>query len=159
MTLPEWVDWSNTAVGGVGLLLTIAAIVQATGAKQAAREAREAIWQREATDSFSKLGGLAGELVQLLQLERPSEAAVRVRDLLAQIPRDRARFVRFLAADSDKLKAVEGAFQKLALQLSARGFLEKKDEFQLAVQEVLGANSVLSEVYGRLLARLDEEEK
>lgn len=78
--------------------------------------------------------------------------------MLAQIPRDRARFVRFLAADSDNLEVVEVAFQKLALQLSAPGFLEKKDEFQMAVQEVLGANSVLSEVYGRLLARLDEEE-
>jgi hypothetical protein len=79
--------------------------------------------------------------------------------LLAQIPQDRARFVRFLAADSDKLKAVETAFQKLALQLSTSGFLENKDEFQSAVQEVLVANVVLSEVYGRLLARLDEEGK
>ncbi|MGA2166972.1 MAG: hypothetical protein ABSG62_02090 [Terracidiphilus sp.] len=155
----DWLDWTNASVGGVGLLLTIAAIVQATGAKRAAKEAREAIWQREASDSFSELGGLAGELVQLLQFERPSEAAVRVRDLLAHIPRDRARFARFLAADSDKLKAVEAVFRKLALQLSAPGFLEKKDEFQAAVQEVLGANSVLSEVYGRLLARLDEEGK
>jgi 23S rRNA G2069 N7-methylase RlmK/C1962 C5-methylase RlmI len=78
---------------------------------------------------------------------------------LAQSPRDRARFVRFLDADSDKLKGVEVVFKKLAVQLSASGFLEKKDEFQAAVQEVIEANSVLSEVYGRLLARLDEEEK
>jgi hypothetical protein len=155
----DWFDWSNAGVGVVGLAFTLWAVWQATGAKKAATEAREAIWQREASDSFSELGALAGELVQLLQFERPNEAAVRARDLVTRIPRDRARFVRFLAADSDKLKAVEVAFQKLALQLSAPGFLEKKDEFRLAVQEVLGANSVLSEIYGRLLARLDEEEK
>lgn len=153
----DWFDWTNAGVGVAGLGLTILAIWQATGAKKAAEEAREAIWQREASDSFSELSGLAGELVQLLQFERPGEAAVRVRDLLAQIPRDRARFLRFLAADSDKLSAVEAIFRKLALQLSTPGFLEKKDEFQAAVQEVLSANSVLREVYGRLLARLDEE--
>ncbi len=158
MILHDWFDWSNAGVGVAGLAFTLLAVRQATGAKRAAEEAREAIWQREASESLSKLSGLAGDLVQLLQLERPSEAAVRVRDLLAQIPRDRTRFERFLATDSDKLEVVEVAFQKLALQLSTPGFLEKKDEFQLAVQEVLEANSVLSEVYGRLLARLDEVE-
>jgi hypothetical protein len=155
----DWFDWTNASVGGVGLLLTIAAVVQATGAKRAAREAREAIWQREASDSFSELCGLAGELAQLLQLERPNEAAVRVRDLLARIPKDRTHFDRFLDFDSDKLKVVETAFTKLALQLSSPGFLEKKDEFQVAMQEVIEANRVLGEIHGRLLARREEEEK
>ena len=41
MILHDLFDWSNAGVGGVGLLLTIAAIVQATGAKRAAREARQ----------------------------------------------------------------------------------------------------------------------
>jgi hypothetical protein len=76
MILHDWFDWSNAGVGVAGLGLTILAIWQATGAKKAAEEAREAIWQREASESFSKLSGLARDLAQLLQYERPSEAAV-----------------------------------------------------------------------------------
>jgi hypothetical protein len=154
VTLPIWVDWSNTAVGGVGLLLTITAIVQATGAKQ---EAKEAIWQREASDSFSELEGIAGELALLLQLERPSEAVVRARDLAKRIPRDRARFERFLSADSDKLKALESEFQRLAVQLSSAKFLEEKGGLQVAIQAVFDSNRELNAIYGRLLAKLDEE--
>jgi hypothetical protein len=159
MILHDWFDWTNSGIGIAGLALTVGAVWQATGAKRAATDAKEAIWQREASDSFSEIGGLAGELAMLLQFERPKEAAVRARDLVARIPRDRARFERFLAADSDKLEALESEFQQLAAHLSAPSFLEKKDEFQAATETVFEANAVLNAVYGRLLARLDKEEK
>jgi hypothetical protein len=157
MILHDWFDWSNAGVGVVGLGLTLWAVWQATGAKQAATEAREAIWQREASDSFSELERTAGELALLLQLERPNEAAVRARDLVARIPRDRARFERFLGSDFDKLKAIESAFQQLAVRLAAVGFLEEKNEAQRATEAVFEANRELNAIYGRLLARLDEE--
>jgi cytosine/uracil/thiamine/allantoin permease len=64
----DWFDWSNASVGIVGLGLTLWAVRQATGAKVAATEAREAIRQREASDSFSELGALAGDLVQLFAI-------------------------------------------------------------------------------------------
>jgi hypothetical protein len=159
MILHDWFDWSNAGVGMGGLALTVGAIWQATGAKQAAIEAKEAIWQREASDSFSDLERVASQLAVMLQLERPSEAVVLARDLVARIPRDRARFERFLASDSDKLKELEPFFQGLALQLSAPGRLEEKDELQTAVREALAAIGVLSQVHGRLLTRLDEEEQ
>jgi hypothetical protein len=157
MILHDLFDWTNSGVGVAGLALTVGAVWQATGAKKAAEEAKEAIWQRDASDSFSELGKLAGELVQLLQLQRPNEAAVRVRDLLALIPRNRARFERFIAGDTDRLKAMESMFQKLAVQLSAPSFMEKKDELEAAIGAVLEANRDLSTVHGRLLSRLDRE--
>jgi hypothetical protein len=159
MILHDVFDWTNAGVGAAGLFLTVGAIWQATGAKKAAEEAREAVWQRDASDSFSELEGLAGELVQLLQYELPSEAGVRIRDLLVQIPRNRARFERFLASDADRLKAMETVFQKLAVQLSAPDFMERKDEFEAAIESVFEASRDLSAVYGRLLSRLDKEEK
>jgi hypothetical protein len=155
----DWFDWTNAGVGVVGLAFTLWAVWQATGAKKAATEAKEAIWQREASDTFSELEQAARELALLLQLERPSEAAVRARDLVARIPRERARFERFLALDSDKLDLLEFVFQKLAAQLSAPGFLEREDEFQQAIKDVFEANSALNTVYGMLLARMDEEGK
>jgi len=154
----DWFDWTNAGIGTAGLALTFATLFFAKGAKTAATEAREAIWKREASDSFSELRALAEELVPLLQFERPNEAAVRARDLVARLPRDRARFERFLAADSDKLKLLESRFQQLAVQFSSAQFLEEKDLVQAAIQTVFEAVSELNEIYGRLLARLDEED-
>jgi hypothetical protein len=159
MLLHDWFDWTNAGIGTAGLALTVATLLFAKGAKKAATEAKEAIWKREASDSFSELGGLAGELAQLLQFERPNEAAVRARDLVSRIPRDRARFERFLAVDSDKLKTLESGFQQLAVQLSSSKFLEEEKQVESAIKTVFQANSELNAIYGRLLARLDKEGK
>jgi hypothetical protein len=73
---------------------------------------------------------------------------------VARIPRDRARFERFLAADSDRLKALESIFQQLAIRLSSSRFLDGKDEPQRTIQEVFDAKRDLNALYGRLLARI-----
>jgi hypothetical protein len=156
MVLHDWFDWSNAGVGVVGLAFTLWAVRQATGARQAAIEAREAIWQREASDSFSELKGMAEEFAILLQSERSKEALVRARDLLARIPRDRARFGKFLHGDSDKLKELESVFQKLAIRLSSESPLEDLDEAREAIARVFEAIGELNSIYGRLMARLDE---
>jgi hypothetical protein len=159
MILHDFFDRSNSGVGLAGLALTVGALWQATGAKKAATEAREAIRQREASDTFSELGALAGDVVQLLQFERSKEAAVRARDLVARIPRDRARFERFLGGDSDKLKEIESVFQGLAVKLSSELFLEERGAVKAAIAAAFEANGELNAVYGRLLARLDKEDK
>jgi len=157
MLLHDWFDWTNAGVGTVGLALTVATLLFAKGAKKAATEAKEAIWKREASDSFSELSGLAAELVQMLQFERPIDASVRARDLVTRIPRERGRFERFLADDFDKLKALESDFQRLAVQLSSPKFLEKRKQDHVAIQTVFEASRELNAIYGRLLARLDKE--
>jgi hypothetical protein len=52
MILHDWFKWSNAGVGVVGLGLTLWAVWQATGAKKAAREARQAVYRRNATDDI-----------------------------------------------------------------------------------------------------------
>jgi len=154
MILHDWFDWSNAGVGVVGLAFTLWAVWQATGAKKAATEAREAVYQRNAADALEEIVKLAEQISESLLLEWPSVAAVRARDLVARIPRDRARFERFLAADSDRLKALESIFQQLAIRLSSSRFLDGKDEPQRTIQEVFDAQRDLNALYGRLLARI-----
>jgi hypothetical protein len=154
MILHDWFDWSNAGVGVVGLAFTLWAVWQATGAKKAATEAREAVYQRNAADALEEIVKLAEQISESLLLEWPSVAAVRARDLVARIPRDRARFERFLAADSDRLKALESIFQQLAIRLSSSRFLDGKDEPQRTIQEVFDAKRDLNALYGRLLARI-----
>ena len=43
MILHDMFDWTNSGVGAAGLVLTVGAIWQATGAKKAAEDAREAV--------------------------------------------------------------------------------------------------------------------
>jgi arylsulfatase A-like enzyme len=64
-----------------------------------------------------------------------------------------------LIADSDKLKELESVFQKLAVRLSSGIPLEEKDEIQETIDRVFDAIRELNAIYGRLLARLDEDEK
>lgn len=158
MIAHDWFDWTNSGVGVAGLALTVGAIWQATGAKKAARAAREAIWKREASSSMAEIERIAKEFAIWVELERPREAAVRGRDLAARIPRDRARFERFLGVDSDKLKLLESVYADLAVQVVSAAFMEDKGKMQAAIEDVNAANRELNEVYGRLLGRLDEEE-
>ena len=147
----------ESAACRVGLALTILAIVQATGAKRAATEAREAIYQRNAADALAETVRLAEQCVEYLLLERPSEASVRARDLVLRIPRDRARFDRFLTGDSGKLREAESVFQRLVIRLSSFRFFEDNDEARAEFDAVLESSRGLSAVHGRLLARLDKE--
>ena len=157
MLLHDLFDWSNAGVGVVGLALTIGTLWQASGAKNAARETKAAISRRLASDALAHIEKLAGELTLLLQLERGAEAAVRARDLVSSIPRDRMQFDRFLRGDSDKLKGLETLFQGLAVRLSSRAFFEERVQVEQAMEAVIEANRELGAIYGRLLAHLNEE--
>jgi hypothetical protein len=158
MVWHDWFEWSNAGVGVVGLAVTAGALWQATGAKRAATEAREAVWQREASAVFSDLATVAGQIVESLLIERLGEAAVRARDLAARISRDRARFEPFLGADSDKLKWIGTHFQQLALRLSSGGRWEAEADFKETVKVVSDSANELNAINGRLMKRLEEKQ-
>ncbi|HUY94945.1 MAG TPA: hypothetical protein VMU71_06585 [Terracidiphilus sp.] len=158
MILHDLFDWTSSGVGLTGLALTVGALWQATGAKRAATEAREAVYQRNAADALAEMVRLAEDCEQYLLLERPNEAALRARDIVSRIPKERKRFERFLIADSDKLKALEIVFQELVGQLSLVRSLEDKANARSTGDAIGRAKAELSSVHGRLLSRVDEED-
>jgi hypothetical protein len=154
MALPEWVDWSNTAAGGVGLVLTLITMIQATGAKKAATEARTAIWQREASDLFSNIEKQATDLTQNLMYERWREGFFASRKLMTDISRHRRQFASFLSnEDEQKLAQVESEFQALAGKLSDEVTWKASGKPQEAISAVLNASREINGVYGRLLQK------
>jgi hypothetical protein len=159
MTPRAWFDWTNFGTGLSGLALTLCAIRQATGAKQAATDTRDAIRQRGASDAFAELANTAGQLVNAIRSERSGEAAVRASDLVAQIARDRAKYERFLAADSIKLNVLASKLEQLAVQLSAPDPLTEDEKIQKATSDAHETSRVLNEICGRLMDRRDEEER
>jgi hypothetical protein len=154
-------DWFSIVAGLLGLFLTILAIVQAKGAKKAATDAKEAIWNRAASEYFQELAKLSERLVELMQLDRIHEAAVRARDILAKIPLERTRFERFLGADSGRLEGIQRDFERLSGWLADAKFFENQrtdDEIKRVVEarKIASRSSTdLTEIYGRLIASLE----
>jgi hypothetical protein len=70
MILHDLFDWSNAGVGAVGLILTVGAIWQATGAKRAAQDARKAVYRRDASDDVKRLERLASGLLTAIETDQ-----------------------------------------------------------------------------------------
>jgi len=71
------------------LVLTVGAIWQATGAKKAATEARQAVYRRNAADAMVEIVRIAEQLNTSVLYERPVEASIQLRELVFRIPNDR----------------------------------------------------------------------
>jgi hypothetical protein len=156
MILHDSFEWTNAAIGSTGLLLTIAAIVQATAAKKAAIEAREAVWRREASSTVAELVSLSLELASQLEGDRLQAAQTRARDLSARIARDQARFRRFFSQDFHLLVDLEKRFGEIAEQLSHPQLLTADVVLEMT-NRVHAANRALNGICGRQESGLDKE--
>jgi hypothetical protein len=158
MILHDLFDWSNSGVGVVGLGLTLWAVRQATGAKKAAMEAREAIHHRNAADAMVEIVRIAEQLNTSVLYERQAEASIQLRELVFRIPRDREEFANILASDADKLRNVVSNCKRWADSLCQGEFplsaMAKKELFN----ETLNTVQELSAIQGRLRRMIDEEE-
>ena len=85
MALPDWVEWSNSGVGVLGLILAAAAVFEASGAKQAATKAREGIRRHNAEVDFGSLARTAKELHTSVENGRYLEARLRTTDLRSDL--------------------------------------------------------------------------
>ena len=108
-------------MGGVGLLLMIVAVIQATGAKKAATEAREAVYRRNAVDVMEEIVRIAEQLNSSISYEHWGEASMQMRELVFRIPKAREEFASFLASDADKLKNVESNCVRWAADIRVHG--------------------------------------
>jgi hypothetical protein len=88
----------------VGLLLTIAAIVQATGAKRAAREARQAVFHKNSAEDLGSIRDLAFDLLNALQTERYELALHIAGRFISSCSNARERHRGFLGVEGGKLE-------------------------------------------------------
>jgi len=150
-------DWANAGVGGVGLFLTLVAIWQATGAKKAAGEARDAVQRRELSFEMGELVSLTLDLASHVDSDRVEAALIRARDVASRIARDQARFRRYLKRDFGLMLDLGKIFGDIAEQLSnASPPVDEKVALEL-VNRIHQANRTLNTIYGRLQSGLDEE--
>jgi hypothetical protein len=117
----DWFDWTNFAVGGVGLILTVTAIVQATGAKTAAERAQKSVQRHNAEGDFASLKQIAEELHGFVGKGSLAEARLRTTDLRSKLGAAVVQYEEFLKSDLKdlnksrvELKLVEDGLRKSA---------------------------------------------
>lgn len=81
----DWFDWTNFTIGVSGLVLTLWAIWQATGAKKAARRAEQSVIRHNAEVDFGTLARMAKELHGYVEGGMMHEARLRTTDLRSEL--------------------------------------------------------------------------
>lgn len=104
MFVHDWFDWTNAGVGAAGLVLTVGALWQATGAKKAAQLAGKNVRQHVAEVDFESLMRLAKELHASVEDGRLAEARLRTTDLRSDLAVAIRHHAGFLGASAERLK-------------------------------------------------------
>jgi hypothetical protein len=153
VTLHDWFDWSNAGVGVAGLGLTVLAVWQATGAKQAAQDARQAVYRRNASDDVRRLERLASSILTAIESEQYDLASHQARDFISECSNIREHHRSRLGTDGGRLDIAFDLMCAISrgIQVGARrsGLIE-------SAQKIVGNMSNLT---GALSRNIEEEEQ
>ena len=148
----DWFDWTNASVGAVGLLLTIVAIVQATGAKRAATGAKEAVWRRTASATFQELARLGVQLDLYTSAQRFGEASALSKILRPSFTEARSNFgLELVKVSHQSLDAINEKLEKLSEWLSDSQVFDT--HLQDAKAAARDSSAALSGIAGQLQQR------
>jgi hypothetical protein len=153
MILHDLFDWSNSGVGVAGLALTLGAIWQATGAKKAARDARKAVYRRNASDDVRRLERIASGLLTAIEMEQSDLASHQARDFISECLNTREHHRARLGIDGGKLDVAFVLVRAISRGIQAGS---KKSEMIEIAQRVVGDIGSLA---GTLSRNIEEEEK
>ncbi|MDE3148813.1 MAG: hypothetical protein KGL37_05025 [Acidobacteriota bacterium] len=148
MVLHDWFDWTNASVGVAGLALTMGAIWQATGAKSAAREARQAVYRRNASDDVKRLERLASALLTAIETDQFELASHLAREFFMECSNVREHHRARLGRIGGKLEVAIELVRAISRELQAGA--EKNFLIDIA-QKIAGDMSTLGGVLSRNL--------
>lgn len=138
-------DWANAGVGVVGLLLTVGAVVQATGAKRAARAASAAIYRRNAKDDVERLHRLAFEILTAVETSQFEVAIYKARDFVYECPWVRERHPGRLGREGGRLDVLnELVYGVSRLLADARKRPDLIADLQRVVKDLSGLAGILN---------------
>jgi len=145
MILHDLFDWSNAGVGVVGLVFTLWAVKQATGAKNAARDARQAVYRRNAADDMARISRLASGLLTAIETRQDSLALHISRDFISDCPNIREHHRVWLGSEGCKLDVASGLARRISEGIqSGKQQEELIESAQRIVVDISGLVGVLS---------------
>jgi hypothetical protein len=138
-------DWSNAGVGVIGLLLTVGAIVQATGAKRAALAASLAVYRRNAKDDVERLHRLASELLTAIEASQFELALHKAHDFVVECPGVREHHRGRLGREGGRLDLSYDLIAKVSrLLTSPKDRLNLVPDVQRVVRDMSGLAGILN---------------
>jgi hypothetical protein len=148
----DWFDWTNCSVGGVGLLLTITAIWQAHGAKDAAQDARQAVYRRNASEDVNRLKRLSLSLLTAIEIDHFDLAVHIARDFIAECPKVREHHRVWLGSEGGKLEVASSHVRAISVGVQNRK--PKSGLIEIAQRVVVD----MSALAGMLNREIEEKE-
>ena len=119
MPVPLWFDWIAGGASIAGLGYAWWASHQATGAKDAAQEAREAVYRRNTAEDIGRIRDLALDYLSALQADQFGLALHIAGRFLSACSRAREQHRRFLGVEGVKLELsielIETSFHRMQL--------------------------------------------
>jgi len=144
----------------VGLAISVWTLVVATGARKAAKEAREAVRKGNAAEEFKNLSRISDEFLSHIESDQVPGALMRARDLMSAISLASNRWGRFLSVQSRN--NIEEAYSQISVisrSLSTNGAPatpQQKDKLLKICHGVVGA---MTKETGTLFSELEEPEE
>jgi DNA polymerase I-like protein with 3'-5' exonuclease and polymerase domains len=157
MSPGDW-NWLLTIAGTVasiaGVVFSWMAWVQATKAKDAAREAAAAVRKRNTAQEFLRLAGDAKEFLSAVQQGRTENAISTANGLLHGLSMIRTQSLTH-ASDAHNLKECESEIIKVSIGLSADGIPIDQSRFADLHDRCHAIHQTICELAGRM-ERLSE---
>jgi len=157
MSPSDW-NWLLTIAGTVasiaGFVFSWMAWVQATKAKDAAREAAAAVRKRNTAQEFLRLAGDAKEFLSAVQQGRTENAISTANNLLHALSIIRTRSMT-RASDVDMLKTCESEIIRVIVGLNADGVPTDQSRFSDLLDRCHAIHRTVCELAGRM-ERLSE---
>jgi uncharacterized sporulation protein YeaH/YhbH (DUF444 family) len=150
----DWFDWSNSGVGIVSLAFTLWAVRQATGAKTAAQDARQAVYRRDASDDVRRLERIAFNLLTAIETDQDDLASHQARDFIAECLNVREHHRARLRTNGGKLDVAFTLVSAISREIQ-RTEASRSALVEIA-QRVVGDVSSLSGILSR---SIEEEEQ
>jgi hypothetical protein len=144
----------------VGLAVSVWTLVVATGARRAAREAREAVRKGNAAEEFKNLSRVADEFLSHVEADQVPGALMRARDLMSAISLASHRWGRFLTVQGrNNFEEAYSQISVISRSLSTNGAPatpQQKDKLLKICHGVVGA---MTKETGTLFSELEEPEE
>jgi|SRR5208337_4445739 hypothetical protein len=157
MTASDW-NWlltiSGTVASVAGVVFSCMAWVQAAKAKDAAREAVQAVRKRNTAQEFLRLAGDAKEFLSAVQQSRTENATSAANNLVHALSIIRTRSVT-RTSDVNMLKTCEGEIIRVIVGLNADGVPTDQSSFSDVLDRCHAIHRTVCELAGRM-ERLSE---
>lgn len=149
MPIPDWFDWTAGGASIAGLTVAWWASHQATGAKEAAIQARQGVFRRNSAEDLGRIQDLALDFSSAIQTERYELALHIAGGFIASCSSARERHRGFLGADGGKLEMAVEIVSAVSRKMQTTAQIDYQDlvaDSQRVLRIVSGVTGILNRI-------------